>query len=250
MAVQKKYNRNAKTNALGRGLDALISTETVSTQGSSTINEVALDQIEANPNQPRREFDPVALEELANSIRELGLVQPITLRQIDDNRFQIIAGERRWRASQLAGLKAVPAYIRTIKDENVMELALVPALVQMGLQKKEIDMGHARALLSLESPSLQLKLYREILKNGYSVRKVEELCQQLNNGEDIQSAKKKISARTRLPEEFNILKQRLSSFFDTKVQMSCNADGKGKISIPFASEEELLHIMEVMDKMK
>jgi len=246
MAIQKKYNRNAKTNALGRGLDALISTETVSTQGSSTINEVALDQIEANPNQPRREFDPVALEELANSIRELGLVQPITLRQIDDNRFQIIAGERRWRASQLAGLKAVPAYIRTIKDENVMELALV----EMGLQKKEIDMGHARALLSLDSPSLQLKLYREILKNGYSVRKVEELCQQLNNGEDIQSAKKKISARTRLPEEFNILKQRLSSFFDTKVQMSCNADGKGKISIPFASEEELLHIMEVMDKMK
>ena len=292
MAVQKKYNRNAKTNALGRGLDALISTEAVSTQGSSTINEVALDQIEANPNQPRREFDPVALEELANSIRELGLVQPITLRQVDDNRFQIIAGERRWRASQLAGLKAVPAYIRTIKDENIqredlnaIEIALayehlleksgmtqervaervgksraaianylrllkLPALVQMGLQKKEIDMGHARALLSLDSPSLQLKLYREILKNGYSVRKVEELCQQLNNGEDIQSAKKKISARTRLPEEFNILKQRLSSFFDTKVQMSCNADGKGKISIPFASEEELLHIMEVMDKMK
>ena len=100
MAVHKKYNRNAKTNALGRGLDALISTEAVSTQGSSTINEIAIDQIEANPNQPRREFDPVALEELSNSIRELGLVQPITLRQIDDNRFQIIAGERRWRDCQ------------------------------------------------------------------------------------------------------------------------------------------------------
>ena len=282
MAVHKKYNRNAKTNALGRGLDALISTDTVSTQGSSTINEIALDQIEANPNQPRREFDPVALEELANSIRELGLVQPITLRQIADNRFQIIAGERRWRASQLAGLTAIPAYIRTIKDESVMELALVeniqrgmtqervaervgksraaianylrllklPAQVQMALQKKEVDMGHARALLSLDSPALQLKLYREILKNGYSVRKVEELCQQLNSGEDIQSAKKKIAARKRLPEEFNILKQRLSSFFNTKVQMSCNASGKGKISIPFASEEELEHIMEVMDKMK
>ena len=280
MAVHKKYNRNAKTNALGRGLDALISTDTVSTQGSSTINEIALDQIEANPNQPRREFDPVALEELANSIRELGLVQPITLRQIADSRFQIIAGERRWRASQLAGLTAIPAYIRTIKDESVMELALVeniqredlnaieialayehlleksgmtqervaervgksraaianylrllklPAQVQMALQKKEVDMGHARALLSLDSPALQLKLYR---------------------GEDIQSAKKKIAARTRLPEEFNILKQRLSSFFNTKVQMSCNASGKGKISIPFASEEELEHIMEVMDKMK
>ena len=98
----------------------------------------------------------------------------------------------------------------------------------MALQKKEIDMGHARALLSLNSPSLQLKLFREIQKNGYSVRKVEELCQQLNSGEDIQTAKKKIAARTRLPEEFNILKQRLSSFFNTKVQMSCNANGKGE----------------------
>ncbi|WP_028896836.1 ParB/RepB/Spo0J family partition protein [Prevotella sp. HUN102] len=301
MAVQKKYNRNAKTNALGRGLDALISTDSVSTQGSSTINEVAIEQIEATPNQPRREFDQVALEELANSIKQLGLVQPITLRQIDEHKFQIIAGERRWRASQLAGLTAIPAYIRTIKDENVMELALVeniqredlnaieialayehlqeksgmtqekvaervgksraavanylrllklPAMVQMALQKKEIDMGHARALLSLDSPSLQLKLFREIQKNGYSVRKVEELCQQLKNGEDIQTAKKKLASKSKLPEEFNILKKRLSDFFDTKVQMSFNANGKGKISIPFASEEQLEHIIAMMDKMK
>lgn len=301
MAVHKKYNRNGKTNALGRGLDALISTESVSTQGSSTINEVAIDQIEANPNQPRREFDTTALQELANSIKELGLVQPITLRQIAEEKFQIIAGERRWRASQIAGLTAIPAYIRTIKDENVMELALVeniqredlnaieialayehlleksgmtqervservgksraaianylrllklPAQVQMSLQKKEIDMGHARALLSIDSPSLQLKLFREIQKNGYSVRKVEELCQQLKNGEDLQTAKKQIAKKSRLPEEFNILKQRLSSFFDAKVQMSYNANGKGKISIPFASEEELEHLMAVMDKIK
>ncbi|KGF23483.1 MAG: ParB/RepB/Spo0J family partition protein [Prevotella bivia] len=301
MAVHKKYNRNGKTNALGRGLDALISTESVSTQGSSTINEVAIDQIEANPNQPRREFDPIALQELANSIKELGLVQPITLRQIAEEKFQIIAGERRWRASQIAGLTTIPAYIRTIKDENVMELALVeniqredlnaieialayehlleksgmtqervservgksraaianylrllklPAQVQMSLQKKEIDMGHARALLSIDSPSLQLKLFREIQKNGYSVRKVEELCQQLKNGEDLQTAKKQIAKKSRLPEEFNILKQRLSSFFDAKVQMSYNANGKGKISIPFASEEELEHLMAVMDKIK
>ena len=301
MAVHKKYNRNGKTNALGRGLDALISTESVSTQGSSTINEVAIDQIEANPNQPRREFDPIALQELANSIKELGLVQPITLRQIAEEKFQIIAGERRWRASQIAGLTTIPAYIRTIKDENVMELALVeniqredlnaieialayehlleksgmtqervservgksraaianylrllklPAQVQMSLQKKEIDMGHARALLSIDSPSLQLKLFREIQKNGYSVRKVEELCQQLKNGEDLQTAMKQIAKKSRLPEEFNILKQRLSSFFDAKVQMSYNANGKGKISIPFASEEELEHLMAVMDKIK
>ena len=301
MAVHKKYNRNAKVNALGRGLDALISTETVSTQGSSTISEVLIDHIEANPNQPRREFDQIALEELANSIKQLGLVQPITLRQIDENKFQIIAGERRWRASQLAGLKTLPAYIRTIKDENVMELALVeniqredlnaieialayehlqeksgmtqekvaervgksraavtnylrllklPAQVQMALQKKEIDMGHARALLSLDSPSQQIKLFHEIQKNSFSVRKVEELCQQLNNGEDIQTAKKKIAAKSKLPEEFNILKKRLSNFFNTKVQMTFGAKVKGKITIPFASEEELLHIMEVMDRLK
>ncbi len=301
MAVHKKYNRNAKTNALGRGLDALISTDNVSTQGSSTINEVAISHIEANPNQPRREFDPVALEELANSIRQIGIVQPITLRQIDDERFQIIAGERRWRASQLAGLQAIPAYIRTIKDENVMEMALVeniqredlnaieialayehlleksgmtqekvaervgksraaianylrllklPAQVQMALQKKEIDMGHARALLSLASPSLQLKLFKEISKNGYSVRKVEEMCHQLNSGEDIQSAKKKISAKAKLPEEFNMLKSHLSKFFDTKIQMTYNANGKGKISISFSSEEDLEHIMNVFDKLK
>ena len=301
MAVHKKYNRSTKTNALGRGLDALISTDAVSTQGSSTISEIALDSIVPNPDQPRRDFDAEALQELADSIKELGIVQPITLRQVTDNKFQIIAGERRWRASQLAGLTAIPAYIRTIKDENVMELALVeniqredlnaieialayehlleksgmtqekvaervsksraavanylrllklPAQVQMALQKKDIDMGHARALLSLDSPSLQLKLFREIQKNGYSVRKVEELCQQLKSGADIQTAKKKIAIKSKLPEEFNILKKRLSDFFDTKVQMTCNANGKGRISIPFTSEEELEHIMAVMDKIK
>ena len=295
MAVHKKYN------SLGRGLDALISTDAVRTQGSSTINEIAIDQIEANPNQPRREFDDEALQDLANSIKEIGIIQPITLRQIADNRFQIIAGERRWRASQLAGLKALPAYIRTRKDENVMEMALVeniqredlnaieialayehllesngmtqekvservgksrtaitnylrllklPAQVQMALQKKEIDMGHARALLALDSPALQIKLFKEILKNGYSVRKVEELVQALKNGDDIESGKKKIIARNQLPEEFCILKNRLAKFLNTKVQMTCSSKGKGKISIPFANEEELEHIMNLFDKLK
>ena len=295
MAVHKKYN------SLGRGLDALISTDAVRTQGSSTINEIAIDQIEANPNQPRREFDDETLQDLANSIKEIGIIQPITLRQIADNRFQIIAGERRWRASQLAGLKALPAYIRTIKDENVMEMALVeniqredlnaieialayeqllesngmtqekvservgksrtaitnylrllklPAQVQMALQKKEIDMGHARALLALDSPALQIKLFKEILKNGYSVRKVEELVQALKNGDDIESGKKKIIARNQLPEEFCVLKNRLAKFLNTKVQMTCSSKGKGKISIPFANEEELERIMNLFDKLK
>ncbi len=301
MAIHKKYSTSTKNNALGRGLDALISTETVRTQGSSTINEIPVEQIEANSNQPRREFDMDALKELAESIKAIGIIQPITLRQTADNRFQIIAGERRWRASQLAGLKAIPAYIRTISDENVMEMALVeniqredlnaieialayehllennnmtqekiaervgksraaianylrllklPAQVQMALQKKEIDMGHARALLSLESPSLQIKLFKEIQKNGYSVRKVEELIQQLKNGEDIESGKKKIASKNKLPEEFTLLRDRLSGFLSTKVQMSCNTKGKGKISIPFANEEELERLMNLFDKMK
>ena len=247
MAVKKKFN------ALGRGLDALISTEDIHPQGSSTINEIAIDFIEPNPNQPRREFDEQALQELAASIKELGIIQPITLRQIEDNRFQIIAGERRWRASQLAGLKAIPAYIRTINDEAVMELALVeniqredlnaieialaykqlldtegmtqekvservgksraaianylrllrlPAQIQLSLQKKEIDMGHARALLSLDSPSMQVKLYKEIMKHNYSVRKVEEMVKGLNNGEDVQTVKKKIKAVATLPDHY------------------------------------------------
>ena len=295
MAVHKKYN------ALGRGLDALISTEAVRTQGSSTINEIPIEQIEPNADQPRNLFNEEALQELANSIHEIGIIQPITLRQISVNRFQIIAGERRWRASKKAGLKTIPAYIRTIKDENVMEMALVeniqredlnpveialayehllentgmtqekvaervgksraavtnflrllklPAQVQMSLQKREIDMGHARALLALDSPSLQLKVFREILKNGWPVRKVEEVVQQLKNGEDIDAGNKKIQAKTKLPEEFNALKTRLSSFLNTKVQLTCSPKGKGKISIPFNNEEELEHIMNVFDKLK
>lgn len=295
MVVHKKFN------ALGRGLDALISTEAVRTQGSSTINEIQIDQIQANPNQPRREFDEESLQELAHSIREIGIVQPITLRQIADNKFQIVAGERRWRASQIAGLKAIPAYIRTIDDETVMEMALVeniqredlnaieialayehlmensgmtqekvaervgksrtavanylrllklPAQVQMALQKKEIDMGHARALLSLESPSMQIKLFKEIQKNGYSVRKVEDLVHNFKSSETDGDELQKITLRPQLPKEFNVLKKRLSAFLNTQVQMSCSAKGKGKITIPFADEQELERIMNIFDKLK
>lgn len=306
MAVHKKYSRNVLGRGLddidgGKGLDALFDNACARTEGTSTINEIPLSQIEANPNQPRREFDAIALEELAASIREIGIIQPITLRQIADERYQIIAGERRWRASQIAGLSAIPAYIRTIKDENVMEMALIeniqredlnaieialayehlldaegmtqekvservgksrtaitnylrllrlPAQVQIALQKREIDMGHARALLAVESPSLQIKLFNEVIKNGYSVRKVEEMAQMLKNGEDVDSGKKKIVAKAKLPEEYNALRSHLSDFLQTKVQMTCSPKGKGKITIPFANEEELERIMSAFDKMK
>lgn len=295
MAVHKKYN------ALGRGLDALISTEAVRTQGSSTINEIPIDQIQPNAEQPRTLFDEEALHDLAKSIKEIGIIQPITLRQIAENKFQIIAGERRWRAAQLAGLRSLPAYIRTINDENVMEMALVeniqredlnaieialayehllentgmtqeqvservgksrtaitnylrllklPAEVQMALQNKQIDMGHARALLSLEDPKLQLKVFRELLKNKWSVRKVEEICQHLKNGEDLETGKKKIQAKNQLPEEYTRMKNDLSGYFQAKVQLSCTAKGKGKISIPFNDQADLERIMQLFARMK
>ena len=305
MAVHKKYDRNVLGRGLddignGRGLDALIDTGNVRTQGSSNLNEIELSHIEPNPNQPRREFDEEAMQELAASIREIGIIQPITLRKVGEDKYQIIAGERRWRASQLAGLSSIPAYIRTVEDENVMEMALIeniqredlnaieialayehlaettgmtqeriservgksraavtnymrllklPAQVQMALKNKEIDMGHARALLALDSPSLQIKLFREIQKNGYSVRKVEELVQLLKSGEDVQLAKKKLAAKAALPEQFETAKNRLADFFQAKVQMTCTPKGKGKISIPFANEEELRRITSALDKL-
>lgn len=291
-----------KRKALGRGLDALLSMDDIKTEGSSSINEVELSKIVANPNQPRREFDETAMQELADSITEIGIIQPVTLRKLSEDEYQIIAGERRYRASLRAGLTQIPAYIRTADDENVMEMALIeniqredlnsveialayqhlieqynltqerlservgkkrttianylrllklPAQIQMALQNKDIDMGHARALITLENPKLQVKVFDEIKKNHYSVRKVEEMVKALNEGETISTGTKKIaSSKARLPEEFATLKTQLSGFFRTKVQLVCSNEGKGKISIPFGNEEELERIMEIFDSLK
>ena len=145
MAVHKKFakggsvlGRGLDDIGNGRGLDALIDTSDVHTQGSSNLNEIDIHQIVPNPNQPRREFDEEAMEELANSIREMGIITPITLRQMPDGKYQIIAGERRWRASQKAGLKTLPAYIRTVEDESVMEMALVENIQREDLNAIEI----------------------------------------------------------------------------------------------------------------
>lgn len=297
MPVKKKFP------ALGRGLDALIKTEdTIQTAGSSSIHEVDIDLIKANPNQPRREFDKSALAELGQSIKEFGIIQPITLRQREDGTYQIISGERRYRASKEIGLKRIPAYIRTADDENMMEMALVEniqrqdlnpieialayqklieqynltqdqlsdkvgknratianslrllklaAPVQLALQDKRLDQGHARALLALGDPKLQTALCKDIITNGYSVRQVEEMVKRLNSGEAIQSGGKKLKKKgAGLPEEYDALKARLAGFFRTKVQMTCSAAGRGRITIPFNSEEELLSLMALFDKMK
>ena len=289
MAVKKKFASNVLGRGLddigtGRGLDALIDTSEVHTEGSSNLNEIEISQIAPNPNQPRREFDQDALQELATSIRELGIIQPITL--------------RRWRASQLAGLKKIPAYIVTVEDQNAMEMALVeniqredlnaieialayqhladetgmtqakiservgksraavtnymrllklPAQVQIALKNHEIEMGHARALLAIDSPSQQIKLFKEVQAHQYSVRQVEEMVQTLKSGDDIKTAKGKIQSHTQLPEEFNVLRDRLSQFFQSKVQMTCSPKGKGKITIQFDNEEQLEHIMNALD---
>ncbi|MDE7116756.1 MAG: ParB/RepB/Spo0J family partition protein, partial [Muribaculaceae bacterium] len=206
----------------------------IRTEGSSAISEIDICRIEPNPDQPRRSFDETTLDELAASIRELGVVQPLTLRMNDEGNYQIIAGERRWRAARKAGLTSVPAYVRTVSDSEMTEMALIeniqredlnaievalgfkklidsynltqerlserlgkkratianhlrllrlPAEIQLGLRDRKLDMGHARAILSVEDPKIQLKLYKQVIKEGLSVRAVEELGRKLAEGE-------------------------------------------------------------------
>ena len=289
-----------KKFTLGRGLDALISTEAVRTSGSSSIGEINLNLIEANPNQPRREFSEEALRELADSIREIGIVQPITLRQTDEGRYQIIAGERRFRASQLVGKETIPAYIITADDESTMEMALVeniqredlnaleialayqklieqnnlsqeqlskrvgkgratianflrllklPAPVQMALKEKRIDMGHARALLSLDDPKQQIEVFKEIQKNNYSVRQVEELVRRIKEEGYEEKSDKKPQEQNPNIAIYRQLKKQLTQFFQAPVQLTSTAKGNGKISIKFKDEQELERIISIFDKL-
>lgn len=134
------------TTGLGRGLDALIDTSHVESNGSSSISEIEIDKIVANPNQPRRTFDEEALNELAASIRAHGVISPITLRKNDDDTYMIIAGERRYRASKLAGLHAIPAYIRTAKDEQVMEWALIENIQREDLDAIEVALAYQQLM--------------------------------------------------------------------------------------------------------
>jgi ParB family chromosome partitioning protein len=300
MAIRKKY----QGQALGRGLDALLNTDAeVQTAGSSNICEVSVEKIQPNPNQPRRDFDDDSLQELANSIRQIGIIQPITLRDMGDGTYIIIAGERRWRASQRAGLVRIPAYIRTVDDENMMEMALVeniqrqdltaleialayqhlieqynltqeqlsdkvgknratvanylrllklPAPIQMALKNKVIDMGHARALLALNDPKAQLEVFNEFKKDKISVRKIEEMVKELSQGGSVKSKEgKRIRQKgSNLSSEYGALRTSLSKFFQTKVQLTCAETGKGKITIPFANEEELERIIAIIDKLR
>lgn len=279
-----------KRNALGRGLDSLISMTDIQTGGSSAINEIRIDDIKPNPNQPRRTFDEETLEELAASIRELGVVQPLSVRDMGDGSYQIIAGERRWRAAGLAGLNSVPAYVRSASDSEVTEMALIeniqredlnaievalafknlidtysltqeklserlgkkratianhlrllklPAEIQLGLRDHKLDMGHARALLSVEDPKHQLRLYNLILKEGLSVRKVEELAKKVPEGSFKGEGKKRKEEKAYIA----AYRDTLSAVYGDRVKISGTPDGKGTITFNFTDEEDLKSLM-------
>ena len=289
-------------NALGRGLGSLISMDDTPARGSSAISNIPLDQISPNPEQPRTTFDEDALDELATSIRELGIIQPLSLRKVGPDSYQIIAGERRFRAARIAGLDAVPAYIRTANETELTEMALIeniqredlnaieialtfkklidqysltqerlserigkkratvanflrllrlPAEVQLGLRDKRVDMGHARALLSIDNPSAQLKIYKEILRHGLSVRKVEELAKAYQEGKkkDDSGAPASEASRRFANHDFDLLKKHLSAAFGAPVKFSCDRKGRGQITFSFADEEELARLISSFDKL-
>lgn len=295
---------------LGRGLDALISmddAEQALTQETAptSISEVEMELIHANPAQPRHDFDEQALDDLAASIKSIGIIQPITLRQEEDGSYMIIAGERRFRAAQRAGLESIPAYIRKVSDDAVMEMALIeniqredlnaieialayqqlqtrngitqeelaqrvgksratvanfmrllrlPAEIQLALKDKHLSMGHARSLLGIEDAEQQVALYHLIVAQDLSVRKVESLVRDYIEGRILdfrqQAEKNEKKSNSSVPQNelFGIMSQRLSEMFSAKVKMVCNEKGQGKITIPFKSDEELQHIIGLLDK--
>ena len=272
-----------KTLGLGRGLDALIDTTHVSTAGSSSISEIPLQYIYANPDQPRHDFDQEALEELAQSIKEHGVISPITLRKNSANNYMIIAGERRYRASKMVGLETIPAYVRTAKDEQVMEWALIenvqredlnaieialayqklmddhqltqekmadrvgkkratvanylrllklPAEIQLGIKEKKIDMGHARAILGSPSPEQQLAIYKKILVNGLSVRKVEEL---------VTDSKTAHKSTPKVDDKYSLQRVVLEQKLGRKVKISAK-----QVTISFKNENDLNQLIALL----
>jgi ParB family chromosome partitioning protein len=289
---------NNKRNALGKGLGALLtSPDTDITTKSSgqaetgavgSISHLSIASIEANPFQPRTFFEEEALKELAASIQEMGLIQPVTVRKMGYDKYQLISGERRFRASQIAGLTEIPAYVRIANDQAMLEMALVeniqreeldaieialayqrmleelkltqeevsekvakkrstvanylrllklPPEIQLGIRSRKITMGHARALVNIEDPKLQLSLYNQILSSEMSVRQVEEAARNTKSGVPEKAVVTNVSQAIKSAEK--ILHQRLA----VPVDIKSGKDGKGQISIKFNSESELNEIL-------
>jgi len=295
----------SKKKALGRGLSALLSdTPTndrlevdVASPANHTgggVNEISMGEIETNPFQPRQYFNEEALNELADSIRVHGIIQPITVRRLAHNQYQLISGERRFQASKKAGLSAIPAYVRSADDQQMLEMALIeniqrenlnpieislsyqrlisecnlkqeelgervgknrstvtnylrllklPPDIQIALRDNKISMGHARAIINVDSPDSQLFIFNKTLSEDLSVRKVEELARELMNKKSEPVTEK--SPPTGAPKEIFQLQSRLSSHFGTKV--SVKSDGKkGDIRVPFVSVEDLNRILDIL----
>src|SRR5512133_102869 len=268
-----------KKNALGRGLGALIDgvEKEVLEKKVEANQDIPVDSIEANPFQPRTSFDEKALEELSASIKKLGIVQPLTVREISNGRYQLIAGERRLRAARLAGLTHVPAYIRTADDQAMLELALVeniqredldavevaisfqrlieectltqeqlservgkqrstvanylrllklPAEIQLGIRNKQLMMGHARALISIEDEKKQIGVYYKIIDGELSVRQAEEIVRHVQAGSATDH--QKTERKKKLNQDFGKLTEHLNNLFSAKVNFRINENGKGK----------------------
>jgi|UniRef100_UPI00404B98ED ParB family transcriptional regulator, chromosome partitioning protein len=300
---------NQKKTGLGRGLKALLDDsdlpENIKHQASNdntslgSISFVRINQVEVNPFQPRTEFDAESLKKLSDSIKLQGLIQPITVRQAGQNSYQLISGERRLRASKLAGLTEIPAYIRTANDQQMLEMALIeniqrenlnaievalsfqrmidecnlkqeelgdrvsknrstvtnylrllklPPVIQASIRDKKISMGHARALISVEDSDKQIYIYQEIIKNGLSVRKVEELVRQIYPSQihTIGKDKKKSKGRA-ISFQYMKIQDDLASKFSTHVKLKLGDKGKGSIEINFMSDDDLARILEMLD---
>ena len=301
---------STKRNALGRGLSALL--ENANTDITSNklegegkvvgaVADIEISKIETNPFQPRTNFEVDALNELAGSIKEHGIIQPITVRKLGYDKYQLISGERRFRASQLAGLTSVPAYIRNANDQAMLEMALVeniqrenldaievaisykrlidecsltqeqlsqnvskqrstitnylrllklPVEIQLAIRNGDISMGHARALINIDNEDKQLDIYNQIVLNGLSVRDVEDLVRgaktEITTSGKSSSTDKKSSKATLSVDQQNMMND-LRAVFNTKVQISKEANGKGKIVIPFKSDNDLKRILDLLD---
>jgi len=294
---EKKPSR--RKNALGRGLGALLddstpSKDTYTPSQISSVDAIELENIETNPYQPRQDFDKTALQELADSIKTQGIIQPITVRKLEKDRYQLISGERRLLASKLAGLKEIVAYIRVADDQQMLEMALIeniqrenlnaieialsyqrlisecdlkqeelgdrvgknrstvnnylrllklPPDIQIAIRDGKLSMGHARALINIDDVTLQLNLFKKIMQQGLSVRKVEELVRNLDSSGPRTAEREKVNKGP----EIKQLQHRLSSHFGTKVVVNQKKSERGEIKIPFVSTEDLNRILEIID---
>ena len=283
-------------NRLGRGLDALIADNNQFEENSrdSKLREIFIDQIEANPYQPRQDFDQEALEELANSVKEKGIIQPIIVRQVKPQLYQLVAGERRWRASQLIGLKKVPALIKEYSDQQMMETALIenlmredlnaleeaqayqkmidqfnltqeevakkvgksrssianivrllnlPPKIQIYVSRETLSMGHARALLAIKEPQLQIKAADHVIKNNLSVRETEKYVHRLNSSAEKKSATGK---NLSIEPEWLQVQQIIADYLGTRVKVQ-RRKNKRVITIECSNYQEIEKLISNMN---